>query len=344
MSFYRTSALCVLALSTLVLGIVSCATRIPVGEDFIARSDEHVTIVDLPFVTNRKLDSLGQDGEYFTDEHGELSAGRCRVGFADGDRRGEILRVDTLPVEAALPDAGEGPVVIYIHGYGESFARNCRRGALLKHRLQLGDRLLLFSWPASNYLTYLQDIGDLETSLEQLNELISAVLQKVPAEQVVLMAHSLGSRGLVDALKRRDDGPAKFSEAVFVAPDIRRDVFLDNVHMLQEKVSSITVYMSDNDRVLWLSATVNASGRLGLAKEFAIDIDRISVVDITPTGTNDISGHMYHMFNPAVVEDLRVLFGVPLDTAGREYRRVRSDTPGFWKLEPDVSEAGQATR
>ena len=75
--------------------------------------------------------------------------------------------------------------------------------------------------------------------------------------------------------------------------------------MLQDKVSDITVYMSDNDRVLWISATVNTSGRLGLAKEFDIDIDHISVVDVTPTGTNDISGHMYHMFNPAVVEDLQ---------------------------------------
>ena len=148
------------------------------------------------------------------------------------------------------------------------------------------------------------------------------------------MAHSLGSRGLIDALKQRNDGAAKFSEAVFVAPDIRRDVFLENVHMLQDRVSAITVYMSDNDRVLWISATVNASGRLGLAKEFEIDVDRISLVDITPTGTNDISGHMYHMFNPAVVEDLRVLFDVPAERDARSYHRVPSATPGFWTLEP----------
>ena len=67
--------------------------------------------------------------------------------------------------------------------------------------------------------------------------------------------------------------------------------------------------------------------------KFDIDIDRISVVDVTPTGTNDISGHMYHMFNPAVVEDLRVLLGVPLEGDSRKYGRVAMATPGFWSLE-----------
>ena len=334
---YRTIALALLAATSLVLSIASCTTRIPVGQDFNAETDAHVAVVDLAFVTNRKLVTNSDSSEYYSTEHGELSAGRCKVGFEDGDRRGEVLRVDPAPFDDVLPNADEGRIVIYVHGYGESFARNCRRGALLKHRLNLGDRLLLFSWPASNYLTYAEDIVDLRNSLDDLNALLDAVLENVEKEQVVLMAHSLGSRGLVDALKARDDDGRQFSEAVFVAPDIRRDVFLENVGMLQRKFSEITVYMSDNDRVLWLSATVNASGRLGLAKEFDIDVDRASVVDITPTGTNDISGHMYHMFNPAVVEDLRELFGVPLETEDRSYRRVPSETPGFWTLEPAES-------
>ena len=331
---YQTGAQCVLATICLVFGLASCAARIPVDTQYVDESDDHVRVVDLAFVTNRRLIEMHEDQRYYSDKPGVLSAGRCKVGFAEGSRRGEVLRVNTVPIESVIPPGDAGRVVVYIHGYGESFERNCRRGALLKDRLQLGDRLLLFSWPASNYLTYAQDIDDLAASLDQLNELLTELLQHVDAGQIVLMAHSLGSRGLVDALKRRDDETGKFSEAVFIAPDIRRDVFMENVSMLQEKVSDITVYMSDNDRVLWISATVNTSGRLGLAKEFDIDIDRISVVDVTPTGTNDISGHMYHMFNPAVVEDLRILFGVPIEGDRREFGRVAMTTPGFWSLEP----------
>lgn len=334
MQSYQTGARCVLAAICLVLVLGSCAARIPVDTQYVEESDEHARVVDLAFVTNRRLIDDGDGERYYSDKPGALSAGRCKVGFEEGSRRGEVLRVNTVPIESVIPPGNAGRVVVYIHGYGESFERNCRRGALLKDRLQLGDRLLLFSWPASNYLTYAEDIDDLAASLEQLNELLTELLRHVDAEQIVLMAHSLGSRGLVDALKRRDDGERKFGEAVFVAPDIRRDVFMENLRMLQQKVSDITVYMSDNDRVLWISATVNTSGRLGLAKEFDVDIDRISVVDVTPAGTTDISGHMYHMFNPAVVEDLRVLFDVPIDGDRRKYARVAMATPGFWSLEP----------
>ncbi len=102
--------------------------------------------------------------------------------------------------------------------------------------------------------------------------------------------------------------------------------------MLQQRVSDITVYMSDNDRVLWLSTTVNVSGRLGVASEF--DLEHANVVDITPTGSNDITGHLYHMLNPAVIEDLRALLGSDEKDTERNFHRVPGDLQGFWRLEP----------
>ena len=324
--------LCALAALCLVLSMASCAARIPVDTEYRPESEEHARIVDLAFVTNRLLLATRDGGSYYSDDHGDLTGGRCVVGFKEGGRRGEVLRVDTRTTESVIPSSDQGRIVIYIHGYGESFERNCRRGALLKDRLRIDDRMLMFSWPASHYLSYGQDIADLAQSLDQLNEILTQVLQRVPADRVVLMAHSLGSRGLVDALAQRAIPGTKLAEAIFVAPDIRRDVFLENLSMLQQRVSEITVYMSDYDRVLWLSAFVNTSGRLGLAKEFDVDLDRISVVDVTPTGTNDLSGHLYHMYNPAVIEDLQILIGAP--AIDRAYRRVPMDTPGFWSLNP----------
>jgi pimeloyl-ACP methyl ester carboxylesterase len=310
---------------------VSCATRIPVGTDFRDATDAHETLVELRFVTNRKLVSSGKGGEYFGDDQGELSAGSCRVGFEAGDSRGEVLRVDTRPVATIFDDIRPGAFVIYVHGYGEYFAKNCRRAALLQERLGLEGRMLLFSWPSSSYLTYAEDAGDLEQSIDELNALLSLAADTIGHERIVVMAHSMGSRGVVEALKGRGK-EAQFRGALFVAPDIRRDVFRENVAMLQQKVSDIVVYMSDHDRALWLSTTVNVSGRLGVAKEF--DLDHTTVIDVTPTGINDISGHLYHMLNPAVIEDLRVLLGTTANDAERAYHRVPGDTPGFWRLQP----------
>ena len=326
-----TRVLSLLIIASAAVLTASCATRIPVGADFREVTDKHETVVELRFVTNRRLVSSGTAGEYFGDDHGALSAGSCRVGFEAGDSRGEVLRVDTRPVETVFSGIGPGTFIIYVHGYGEYFAKNCRRAALLQHRLGLGGRMLLFSWPSSSYLTYAGDASDLEQSIDELNALLTLAADTIGHERIVLMAHSMGSRGIVDALGVRDD-EAPFGTAIFVAPDIRRDVFRENVTMLQRKASDIGVYMSDSDRVLWLSTTVNVSGRLGVAKEF--DLDHTTVIDVTPTGTNDISGHLYHMLNPAVIEDLRVLLGTAPDDAERTYERVPGDTPGFWRLQP----------
>ena len=309
----------------------SCAVRIPVGTDFRKATDDHETFVDLRFVTNRKLVRSGAGGDYFGDDHGELSAGSCRVGFEADDDRGEVLRVDTRPVETVFSGIAPGAFVIYVHGYGEYFVKNCRRAALLQERLGLDGRMLLFSWPSSSYLTYAGDAVDLEQSIDELNALLTLAADTIGHERIVLMAHSMGSRGVVDALKARSD-EAQFRGAIFVAPDIRRDVFRENVTMLQQKVSDIVVYMSNHDRALWLSTTVNVSGRLGVATEF--DLDHTTVIDVSPTGINDISGHLYHMLNPAVIEDLRVLLGTTPDDAERTWQRVPGEMPGFWQLQP----------
>jgi len=326
-----TRSISLLVVATAVALTASCAVRIPVGTDFREATDDHETLVELRFVTNRKLVSSGAGGEYFGDDHGELSAGSCRVGFEAGDSRGEVLRVDTRPVETVFSGIAPGAFIIYVHGYGEYFAKNCRRAALLQQRLGLDGRMLLFSWPSSSYLTYAGDAVDLEQSIDELNALLTLAADTIGHERIVLMAHSMGSRGVVDALKLRDD-EARFDGAVFIAPDIRRDVFRENVSMLQQKVSDIVVYTSDSDRVLWLSTTVNVSGRLGVAREF--DLDHTTVIDVTPTGTNDISGHLYHMLNPAVIEDLRTLLGSRELAAKRSFHRVPGETPGFWRLEP----------
>ena len=321
-----------LAIAVAVVTLSACATRIPVGTDFREASEHHDSQVDVRFVTNRALVNASRRGDYFGDDHGELSAGTCRVGFESGGRRGDVLRVDTRPLETVFSGIAPGLIVIYVHGYGEYFAKNCWRAALLQARLGLDDRMLLFSWPSSSYLTYAGDAKDLEQSIDELNELLTLAAEAVGHDRVVLMAHSMGSRGLVAALHERGDDAAKFHSAIFVAPDIRRDVFRDNVQMLQQRVSDITVYMSDNDRVLWLSTTVNVSGRLGVASEF--DLEHANVVDITPTGSNDITGHLYHMLNPAVIEDLRALLGSDQPDTERSFHRVPGELQGFWRLEP----------
>jgi esterase/lipase superfamily enzyme len=306
---------------------------IPVDEPSGMDLARYQTIVTLPFVTNRRLEVDDDGDKRFGVEHDDLSAGRCDVGFEESQWRGELIGVETAPLDFVLPARETSSLVLYVHGYSESFSKSCARAALLQVQLALDGRFLLFSWPSRNYLTYEQDADELAASVDRLNELLSFAAERVGHENIVIMAHSMGAQGVLDALGRRPDDPARFEGIVMIAPDISRTVFLENVPMLRARAADITVYMSDNDRVLWLSTTVNISKRLGDAAELPVDIEELTFVDITPTGTTYIGGHLYHLHNPAVIEDLRTLFGTTPTDADRRWHREPTGSRGIWKLD-----------
>jgi pimeloyl-ACP methyl ester carboxylesterase len=313
--------------------LASCSTMIPIDEPSDVDHGKFMNVVTLSFVTNRRLETNGDGERRYGADHDDLSAGRCMVGFEENQWRGELIGVETAPLDAVLPSGKTGSLVIYVHGYSESFAKSCARAALLQQRLGLEGRLLLFSWPSRNYLTYEQDADELAASIDRLNELLTMSAERVGYDHLVIMAHSMGSKGVVEALGQRDDNPARFMGVVMIAPDISRKVFLENVPVLQARVSDITVYMSDNDRVLWLSTTVNISGRLGNAADLPIEIEELNFVDITSTGTVHIGGHLYHLLNPAVIEDLRFLFGTAPPGSVRRWNRQPTGIRGVWKLD-----------
>ena len=323
----------VAAMACGLLFIASCAAQVPVDTGHRSEDSGHASVVSLRFVTNRMLKLSGGDKRYFDSERGPLTAGVCTAAFKENDWRGEVLRVDTGDVDTVFEGLGAGRMVVYIHGYSESFERSCRRAARLQDNLHLDDRLVLFSWPSGNYVTYGQDGRVLRESVGDLEQLLEQLAATVGADRIVLMAHSMGSRGLVEVLGRRDPDAERFSEAVFIAPDVRRDMFAGNVQMLQSKVDELTVYMSDNDLVLWLSTVVNVSGRLGTAGAVDINPEHARFIDITPTGVTFIGGHLYHLFNPAVIEDLQTLLDTADENADRAWRRTPGETSGVWQLE-----------
>jgi len=320
---------CVVAVATLA----ACAARLPVDTDIRARAPEDKTVVNLRYVTNREMVQSASGARHIGGRPGQLSAGYCSAAFEAGDRWGRILRIDSAPIDSVLDVPAASRLVIYVHGYSESFDRSCRRAAVLQQKLRLDDRLILFSWPSKNYVSYSEDAKALDRSLDELNAFLSRTIDIVGQERIVLMAHSMGTRGVVNALQQRENDSGRFGHVVLLAPDIRRSAFFENLQMLQSKVADITVYTSDNDLVLWLSTVVNVSSRLGVADDFEFDPAHARIIDITSTGVSFVGGHLYHIFNAAVAEDLRYLLGSSFPGASRAWQRVPGVTDGIWQLE-----------
>ncbi len=322
------------------LALCACAVRMPITE----YSDAPVPLGDisLAFVTSRNVETGTGGRAYYGEKRGPVSAGYC---FVDVTRQtvklDRIVRAAPQDVIASLGNAGSQPddaLFVYVHGYAESFGKSCRRAALMTDQLKLNGRLLLFTWPAnSSFLTYAPDVADLEWSLGHIKQLLIDLASTYGARRINVIAHSLGTRGVVDALASLDReaiGAKRFGELILIAPDVDRDRFAQQIPALGTVVTSITVFVSDADRPLGISRTVNDSPRLGRADDVSMGLDGVDIVDVSTTGRGTFSGHLYHLYNSAVAEELRRLVGTAADDEPAGFRREATNAAGYWRLVP----------
>ncbi len=333
-----------LAILASALVLAACAGHVSVGPAPDARaSAEAAATVEVSFVTNRQLETDGDGLGYYGGARGALTAGRCRVAIAHGeDHEGRVLDVTPAPARDVTSVVGDGEragAVVYIHGFNESFGRSCRHAALLQERLGLDGRLLLFSWPADRkYVTYASDAGDLAWSLPDLRAVLKGLVARHGSAGVSVLGHSLGARATVEVLARMDEGAGAFGQVVLIAPDIARSRFAELRPALERWADRVTIYASENDLALRLSTVVNTSARLGITDEESHAVSapsaKVQFVDVSGTGRYSLSGHVYHLRNPAVIEDIGRLFAPATSDADGSYERVPGSAPGLWRLMP----------
>lgn len=324
----------------------------------VERKGEEVSV---PFVTLRNRTGDTEPSSYYGGSRGILEAGFCTVMFSPiwglediaetipfyiPDEKIELVDIEEASLEElgreikSLPDKEHGNLVLYIHGYNIDFEKSCRRGALLKRALGLKERLLLFSWPADgNMLKYTWDEADLVWSVPHIARFLEQVISDTGEGKVDVVAHSLGARGIVQALvplSYRTNDRLILNELVLIAPDIDTDIFRQELDQLKRVVRRITVYVSENDKALKLSQEVHGYPRLGQAGEHLAIFDEVESIDISAIGTRRFSGHIYHLFNPEVIDDLTELLKTGKSAAQRSrLKAARKEGLQYWVLKPD---------
>lgn len=124
----------------------------------------------------------------------------------------------------------------------------------------------------------------------------------------------------------------KFNQLILVAPDIDRELFRRDVAALASRAESITIYVSEKDKALLLSREINGYPRLGEAGENLDPIDGVETVDLSTTGIREVSGHLYHLHNPAVITDIARVLRTGVQIGSETYRRVPASNGSYWKL------------
>lgn len=125
-------------------------------------------------------------------------------------------------------------------------------------------------------------------------------------ERVNVVGHSLGARGVVLALyevaNRHPD--IRLGEVALLAPDMDFEIFARILTRIRPITDSITVYVTEGDRPLALSEQLHGYPRLGEAGNDVAILDGVEVIDISGLPIWDPTGHLYHIYNPALGNDL----------------------------------------
>jgi esterase/lipase superfamily enzyme len=178
--------------------------------------------------------------------------------------------------------------------------------------------------------------ADLMWSVPYLARFIDEIVKRGGRGRVDVVAYSLGVRGAVQALARmayREASDSILNELVLVAPDIDTAIFQQELPLIRKTALRITVYASDNDKALKVSHDVHGYPRLGMAGEYLTVLEGVETIDVSPLEMRRFSGHIYHLFNPEVTEDLTRLLctGKP---AGQRPGLQAAENNGlpFWRL------------
>ncbi len=214
-------------------------------------------------------------------------------------------RLDRIePVSADAGDlaaqAGAGDVLIYVHGFKQTFETAVLDAAHLSDGIKFRGRTMVFSWPSkAGLFDYAYDRDSAMWSRDAFERVLSALVSNPTGGRVHIVAHSMGTMLTLESLRQLyarygDTVTSKIGAVVFASPDIDMDVFSSSIQRIGPLTGKITVIASTNDRALALSGQI-AGGmtRVGAAEKAAIAQLGVRVVDASQEGWGIINHDLF---------------------------------------------------
>lgn len=232
-------------------------------------------------------------------------AGRTdyRSGFAfDGAVRQALMR----------QKPGQRDVLLYVHGYNNSFADGVFRTVQLMHDFKLPGVPVHFSWPsAAHPLGYTYDRDSVLYARDALEQLLRQ-LSTTGADRIIVIGHSLGSMLVMETLRQveiRNPGWSRshLGGVVLVSPDLDVDVFKQQSTRFAGLPQPFIIFVSEGDRALQLSSQINGDKkRLGLLADPTDLADLpVTVVDVSEFAKTSDDRHFTVGTSPLLIELLR---------------------------------------
>lgn len=217
----------------------------------------------------------------------------------------ESFRRD-LAASLAMRPRGEREAVIYVHGFNNRFHEGVLRITQLAEDFGFPGVSVHYSWPsAGNPLGYAYDRDSVLYARDGLERLIRQV-QAAGAEDIILVAHSVGSMLVMETLRqlaiaRPGSVDREVGAVILISPDIDVELFRAQAARIGQLPQPFGIFVSKRDRALLLSARLTGqTNRLGNIRSLESLADlNVTVIDVTEFSTGE--GHFVAGDSPAVI-------------------------------------------
>ncbi len=214
-----------------------------------------------------------------------------------------------INAELAKRPRGEREVSLFIHGFNSRFADGLYRMAQIGHDLDLPGIAVQYSWPSAGHpLGYVYDRDSALFARDDLERLIT-LLSRSNAENVIVVAHSLGSLVTMEALRQmrlRGKSLSGIDGVVLMSPDIDQQLFKTQVEKIGTLPQPFVVFTSENDRALGLAERITGQrGRVGRLSDVSeLSEYDITFIDVTAFRDGDPLNHFAIANSPALLQIL----------------------------------------
>lgn len=176
----------------------------------------------------------------------------------------------------AETDRRQGRVLLYVHGYRETFETTSKDAAQIARMTGFDGPIVEYSWPSQGeVLKYAVDETNMYHDVRNFRDFLRSLADKPWVKEIVIVSHSLGARlvipaiGSADRLSRRAERTGNISNIILASPDVDRETFERDIVeevLAPDRVAlgrRITVYTSLKDKALALSRALHGYPRLG---------------------------------------------------------------------------------
>lgn len=357
--------------STLIVLLSGCIASkdepMPKSIPEIPESELAYATVKVFYATDRNLTANKNPSEMFGANRSQLKYGTCEVSIPRDHRMGELespsiwrleFREDASKhvvllsvantskdkffgdIRARVSKSKKNNAFIFVHGYNVSFEDAARRTAQITYDLGFDGAPTFYSWPSQGSTpAYTVDEQNIEWAQANLKKFLEDFFTRSEAQNIYLIAHSMGNRALTRALvSLLNDKPAlrtRLKEVILTAPDIDADVFKrDIAPALTATGRPVTLYASSTDLALAASKKVHGYPRAGDSGQGLVVVSGIETIDATLTDTS-LLGHSYFAETKSVLSDMFYLIGNGKRADQRfGLRSVDGEAGRYWEFKP----------